>query len=104
MLAYVKLAAECRSVFIGKYFGDDKMKKCGSCDNCLQQKNATLNDEEFFKIKDAICSHLNNGGVQIKQLLQQLPGIKKEKIWKVLDYLQAERKVTVNDEGLVMKN
>jgi hypothetical protein len=32
-----------------------------------------------------------------------MTGIKKEKVWKVLDYLQAEGKVSVNEKGAIKR-
>ncbi len=37
MLHYVALN-DCRSQFVGKYFGDSSMKACNVCDNCLRKK------------------------------------------------------------------
>ncbi|MBL7722093.1 MAG: RecQ family ATP-dependent DNA helicase, partial [Chitinophagaceae bacterium] len=36
MAVYVKEEAECRSRIIGNYFGDEKIKACGICDDCLR--------------------------------------------------------------------
>lgn len=103
MLQYVRLENNCRSQFIGKYFGDESMKNCGLCDNCLQQKNTTLTNEEFKKIEQLILSQLLNGHNNIKQLLFELKSFKKEKVWKVLNYLQSERKIYLNAEGVLVE-
>jgi ATP-dependent DNA helicase RecQ len=76
------------------------MRKCGYCDICLQQKSAQLTNNEFTSITVKILDVLK-GPTEIKQLLDQLKGIKKEKVWKVLDYMQNEQKVKVNDKGLI---
>jgi ATP-dependent DNA helicase RecQ len=103
MMGYVKLERQCRSEFIGKYFGDTNMKRCGACDNCIQQKSVQLTSEEFLSISDKITEHVTGTGIDVKELLNQLKGIRKEKVWKVLDYLQAERKLRLNKEGLIVK-
>jgi ATP-dependent DNA helicase RecQ len=100
MEKYILLTANCRSQYIGKYFGDLEMKKCGYCDVCLKQKNVELTNEEFTIITAKILESIN-GAVEIKHLIDQLKGFKKEKIWKVLDYMQNERKVIVNENGLL---
>ena len=91
----------CRSQYIGNYFGDINMKSCGICDNCLQRKNVHLSIEEFSKISESILFHINGNSAEIKNLLENLNGFKKDKIWKVLNYLQSEGKVVVNEEGRV---
>jgi ATP-dependent DNA helicase RecQ len=103
MEKFITLGSDCRSQFIGKYFGDDKMKKCGLCDNCLQQKNTHLTADELTKISNNIYQHISSKGSEIEHLLTNLKNFKKEKVWKVLDYLQAENYVSINDKGLVIK-
>jgi ATP-dependent DNA helicase RecQ len=46
---YISLKADVECEYIGKYFGDEKMKRCGMCDNCIAQKNVELTHDEFKK-------------------------------------------------------
>lgn len=101
MEKFIILQRNCRSQYIGKYFGDAKMNRCGVCDNCLQQKNLQLTSEEFTRISENILHHINEDAIEIQILLNHLNGFKKDKIWEVLDYLQSEGKVMVNEEGKV---
>jgi ATP-dependent DNA helicase RecQ len=94
------LTTDCRSRYIGNYFGDRDMKKCGNCDKCLQQKNAVLSLSQFKEISEQILQTVNSGA-DIKTLLHHLQHFKKEKIWTVLNYLQDEGKVVVNAKGLL---
>jgi ATP-dependent DNA helicase RecQ len=103
MTAYLHLSKECRSSFISSYFGDDAVKPCGICDNCLSQRTFELNEEEFKKIEQLIYQSIPENGIATKILLQQLKTIKKEKIWKVLEFLQAERKLLVDNLGMITK-
>lgn len=100
MEKFITLQPGCRSQYIGNYFGDLEMKKCGVCDNCLLQKNLHLSTEEFTRISNRIVETIN-GATEIKDLLHRLEGFKKDKIWKVLDYLQDEGKVVVNEKGQI---
>lgn len=101
MEQFIVLEQRCRSKYIGEYFGDLTMKNCGVCDNCLHQKNIHLSTEEFARISESIIQSINGNTIEIKSLLIQLNGFKKDKVWKVLDYLQDEGKVTVNGKGWV---
>jgi ATP-dependent DNA helicase RecQ len=103
MLSYVKLDKNCRSQFIGKYFGDEGMNNCGLCDNCLQQKNTILTDEEFLKIEQQIFTHISKRAGDIKGLLFELKTIKKSKVWTVLNYLQSEKKIVVDKDGVIQR-
>ena len=101
MIRYIKEELKCRSRIIGSYFGDDALKACGICDNCLRQKSITLGKEEFEAIHASILTIAKKESVHIKDMMQQLNGIKKEKAWKVLEFLQAENKIEMDETGWV---
>jgi ATP-dependent DNA helicase RecQ len=101
MLSYVKEESECRSRIIGVYFGDATIKACGICDNCLRQKTITLTKEEFETLHHRIITLLKVAPLHTKDLLLQLQGIKKEKAWKVIEFLQAENKIDMDIGGRV---
>lgn len=101
MMRYIKEEAECRSRIIGSYFGDKKMRSCGICDNCLRQKAITLSKEEFENIHSRILDITKNERLPIKELMVKLSGIKKEKAWKVIEFLHAEKKIETDPTGLV---
>jgi ATP-dependent DNA helicase RecQ len=100
IIAYTKYP-DCRSGFINNYFGDESAQECGICDTCLLQKATALTTEEFQLISNRIIQHLVNKPLQTTELLIKLNGIKKEKAWKVLSFLQAENKITVGKNGSV---
>jgi ATP-dependent DNA helicase RecQ len=101
MVSYVREEAECRSRIIGSYFGDDNIRSCGICDNCLRQKTTTLSKEEFETLYHRIINMVKYETLHTKDLLQKLNGVKKEKAWKVLEFLQAENKIEVDTSGWV---
>ena len=102
-IQYTENTKDCRSVITGNYFGDNNMLPCGICDNCLQQKKTTLTAADFNHIKQCIEKTLTNGPVATTVLLQELKNIQKEKIWQVIEFLQAEKKIAINEDGLVAK-
>ena len=101
MVTYVKEEGECRSRIIGKYFGDSQIKPCGICDNCLKQKTTALTKEEFETLHHRILNMIKYESLHTKDLLQKLNGIKKEKAWKVIEFLQAENKIEMDAGGWV---
>ena len=56
MLNYLQTITTCRSRFIGNYFGDNEIKDCGVCDNCLKKKSIKISEEEFIIIKERILN------------------------------------------------
>jgi ATP-dependent DNA helicase RecQ len=95
---------DCRSRTINKYFAADTGKDCGSCDNCIRKKETELSTEEFNAISHRINTSLTAGALQTDQLLDTLTGIKKEKAWQVIRFLQAENKLQVTDGGYLKWN
>lgn len=100
MIDYIQTPG-CRSKCISAYFGDTTATNCGVCDNCLKQKNSTLSAEEFNRISARILEQLSMREQSIEELLQQLSAVKKEKAWKVIEFLQAEKKIEPDSKGLL---
>ncbi|HYE56181.1 MAG TPA: ATP-dependent DNA helicase RecQ [Chitinophagaceae bacterium] len=100
MYNYVKDAKTCRSKFIANYFGDTAIKDCGICDVCLDNKSTQLSEKEFSVIQERIVEVLHQP-TNTAALLEQLRGIKKEKAWTVINFLQAENKLEVDGDGMI---
>lgn len=98
MVAYVQ-GTGCRSQQIAAYFGEQHADSCGICDNCL--KKPELGKEEFEEIAATLLEGLKKQPVGTELLLASFAGSKKEKAWKVLQFLQAENKVVVDKMGLL---
>ena len=101
IMGYIKEDAQCRSRIIGSYFGDSAIRPCGICDNCLKQKAASLSKEEFETLHHRIINMVKYESLHTKDLLLKLSGIKKEKAWKVIEFLQAENKIEMDAGGRV---
>ncbi|MEO5682033.1 MAG: ATP-dependent DNA helicase RecQ [Chitinophagaceae bacterium] len=100
-IAYSENKKDCRSVITGNYFGDNDMQPCGICDNCLHLKKSFLSPEMFALIRERIDQSLIAGPIKTTDLLQQLKDIQKDKIWQVIDFLQAEKRIGVNEDGMI---
>jgi len=99
ILDYVNNTGTCRSKMIAAYFNAPAAKVCGICDNCINEKAITISKEEFEHITSGILQLVNQSPLSVKQIQQQLKTIKKEKLWKVINYLQSENKLAVNKDG-----
>ena len=100
MLDYINTKA-CRSKTIANYFNDVSVKPCGVCDNCINEKAIVISKTEFENII-AVIKEFTEAPVASNMLLQNLNMFKKEKVWKVLNYLQGENKISISSEGLVV--
>ena len=100
---YINDPKTCRSKLIGNYFGDSKMDTCGVCDNCLDHHNNDLTTEEFDSIHKKILSLVKPNPFRASELLKHLPGVRKEKAWKVVHFLQSENKIEVDKNGMIRR-
>jgi ATP-dependent DNA helicase RecQ len=101
MIKYVEEESACRSQLIGHYFGDASIPTCGICDNCLRKKSSSMNKEEFETIHHRIVNIVKYEPLPVRDLLSKLSGIKKEKAWKVIEFLQAENKIEMDNSGWI---
>lgn len=101
MVSYVNAKKDCRSQLIGFYFGDKEIKACGICDNCLEQKRTAVSKDEFEALHHRIINILKYESLPVKDLLDKLSGIKKEKAWQVIEFLQADNKIETDSLGIV---
>ena len=98
MINYLQTSS-CRSHFINYYFGDHDPKQCGVCDNCLKNRNTPLSSVEFDSIAKAILQQLAKTNCNASQLANDLKSIRRENVWEVLRFLQAENKIHTSKEG-----
>jgi len=92
---------QCRSKMIGTYFNDDKISACGICDNCLRNKKIIITSEEFNAISGQIKKEIYQNPISSSDLFQKLIPFRENKIWKVLTFLQEEKVISINSEGLI---
>lgn len=103
MINYITVANVCRSKIIGNYFNDQSITSCGICDNCINEKELVISHAEFDNIKDIIDKALLKNTLSMEQLLKSFSPAKKNKVWKVVNYLQSEDKLIVNGQGVISK-
>jgi ATP-dependent DNA helicase RecQ len=102
MLQYIYTSADCRSKFIGNYFGDEEIIDCGICDNCLKKRSSSLiMEKEFAEVKEKILSITDSKPIIVQSVLQSFKNIKKEKLWIVLEHLQEENIIKINIDGTI---
>jgi ATP-dependent DNA helicase RecQ len=98
---YLQEEKNCRSRFIGNYFGDMELGDCGICDNCLKAKRKPLDAEEFNLLRGKILQLLQQEPQPANQLVALLPLVNKEKIWAVIDKLQSEQEISQDSKGIL---
>ncbi len=100
-IQFIKNKTTCRSQYIGHYFGDNEIRICGICDNCLRFRKMELSKEDFESMQKHILEKIKNKSLHSNELLTEFAGTKKEKAWKVVEFLQAENKIETDKNGLL---
>jgi ATP-dependent DNA helicase RecQ len=100
ILSFVETKS-CRAVAIAAYFGEQGAKNCGICDNCTRKEKEKLSPAEF----EAIYLKLREGcklqSLTPTGLFDQFADIHYEHLRKVIDFIQAENKMNVDEDGIV---
>ena len=97
MIDYTQSTA-CRSVMIGKYFGDETITSCGICNNCKAldyQKNKSRIVEENM---NQILHLLKSGPTEIKTLSEAL-NKDETQILDAICFLKNEGVIWINQGG-----
>lgn len=101
MIAYIRENHQCRSLIIGRYFGDKAIKPCGICDNCRRKKNDTISREEFDALLHRILNMVKYEALEPAFLFSKMVDVDQEKSWKILEFLQKENKIEFDELGRV---
>ena len=101
MISYINKTKGCRSKLIADYFNAASVKTCGICDNCINEKAIYISLKEFDNISGQIIQLVSKSGKTVKEIIETLATVKKEKIWNVIDYLIAEKKIHADAVGKI---
>lgn len=99
MTGYIKKESGCRSQHIANYFTPVKINPCGICDNCINEKALIISTEEFDSITARVIKCTKDQSISVNGILITMKAVKKEKVWKVLNYLLAEGKIKTGKDG-----
>ena len=99
MAEYLVMEAGCRSVTIGRYFGDQQIQDCGVCDHCLAKKKSGLRKQEYQAWESKVKEALSRGPLTAGELLKKLHPIQADKFWDLLGDWTAERWIITGRDG-----
>jgi ATP-dependent DNA helicase RecQ len=100
ILDYVQ-TKDCRSVSIAAYFGEKSSENCRCCDNCVKKEKEKLSPAEFDSIYQKLRAGARQQPLTARALFDQFAEIHSEHLRKVIDFMQAENKLVVDEEGIV---
>jgi ATP-dependent DNA helicase RecQ len=100
ILEYVRTTG-CRSIAIAEYFGEKGSEGCGICDNCVKKEKEKLSPSEFEFIYQKLKLGTQSEPLTARALFNLFSDIHSDHLQKVIDFMQAENKLIVDEEGIV---
>jgi ATP-dependent DNA helicase RecQ len=100
MLDYVRTTG-CRSISIAEYFGEKGAVKCGICDHCVKKEKGKLSPAEFASIYQKLKSGTSAALLTAPALFDLFADIYSDHLHTVIDFMQAENKLIVDEDGIV---
>ena len=89
----------CRSQYVGRYFGDEKMEECGICDHCLNRKRLQVPQEKISRdILDLVQQDAQTYE-SIKSALNYDCDV--SRIWQSIRILESEERIKVALNGTI---
>lgn len=101
MLGYTRGTLDCRSKTIAAYFNDHTLKACGICDNCINLHSGHLSPEDFEQINRLVLEAAARGA-KIQDLIKEAKPFGESKLWRLLGYLQGEKKLLIDEAGFLV--
>ncbi|GAA0535431.1 RecQ family ATP-dependent DNA helicase [Chitinophaga japonensis] len=102
MIRYIRNTDTCRTQSLVAYFGEQTAAACGICDICAKNRTAPLNGPEFERIAGMVAQQLQQP-MSLPALLQQLPGVREDRLLDVLQFLVSEEKVIRDKDGTLRR-
>ena len=102
MLKYINDEDSCRAQMIAGYFNDSTCKKCNICDNCIRIYDKSIAASDFNSLSEYILNISKGKEWAVQELLKNVNDVEKEKIWQVINFLLAEKKISINQEGYII--
>lgn len=92
----------CRSVYIGKYFGDETIEPCGVCDRCSSKDKKGLDLKAFDNIMNNVLVLLSLNPLSFDELLNKT-GLDELQLKEVVGMLKEEQLITMDHTGRIEK-
>lgn len=99
MIEYIH-TDNCRSVVIGKYFGDREIVNCGICDNCVEKKLEKNRVSVIPEMIATILAEINQGPKTLAHLKTLLFEDEKS-VMQAITFLNEEQKIKIYQDGRI---
>jgi ATP-dependent DNA helicase RecQ len=92
---YADNSTECRSVWLRRYFGEQRAEDCGVCDVCLARRKKTRPNRE---LSSAVLFALRGGGMSVKEIVAEIEADPDDVI-EAIDELISKGTIAIDSTG-----
>ena len=104
VINYALKTDQCRSAQLLDYFGEHGSRPCGKCDVCTGEHQSGISNAEFQLISEKVCQLLQNGPMEIRQVVSTTEA-KEKNVLKVVRWLLDQGTLGMNATNLIeLKN
>lgn len=100
MLHFLLETKACRSQWIGHYFGDPDLPRCGICDNCLEQKKRAK-QTDALALQQELIELLTETPMNWSELQAHFSEVPGDRLKLALDFLLGEDRIVSDDAGML---
>ena len=92
----------CRAVMIGRYFGDEAVRPCGICDNCVATRRKNASAKDFSRMGEYLQTKLETDqAVQVETLMEGIPEEEHGQAWAMLEYFSGQGWISRLSDGSI---
>lgn len=104
MAAFAASTTKCRSMQLLMYFGETGASRCGVCDVCMDRNELNVNNLEFDGYVNMLKPRLREHPMALKEIYLLFPFENHPKLSELLRWLFDNRKLMMDEKGLVKWN
>lgn len=93
MIEYAESSTKCRSQILLSYFGEERAKRCGKCDVCIQRNKISLNEMEFDDFVKKIKPLLQQSPMSLEEIMETASPMAEEKVIRIIRWLADNDKI-----------
>ncbi|MBX9449173.1 MAG: RecQ family ATP-dependent DNA helicase [Taibaiella sp.] len=99
MIAYIQNDQTCRSIQLGRYFGENNLEPCHQCDVCIGSSVGPTDSIEIYN--QLMKMKQKQSSVSLMELWNQLPQFEKKQISRQLQKMSEEGLVQIQGTNII---
>jgi ATP-dependent DNA helicase RecQ len=94
----------CRNIQLLGYFGENQVRRCGTCDVCSRRNSLSLTDIEYDHISGRLKAMLSERPMPLFEAVKLTEGFSEEKVLSVVRWMIDNKMVVRDDDDRISMN